>query len=650
MEKILFSCFLALLCLFGSTLKAQVACSPPGFELVDCPGSPALAGFHRSGETRSDTFYSVTPQDIDGGPHLRPAHLGGSSSNKSDKRGDNIHESAVDCRLSTDDYNKKGFSLVDTSSSPRQESENSSAIFESKQESQAVLYIELEGETKDSLYQIHLWDKIGATGFSMETARTILTEIAPNDFFRGMLPTVSGALDIRTGELESPTYLSVSENGRKVLSPYLVFPGDSALIRVNPSKGTLHFSGQTGEQLLLQQQLQGLLDNEEFTKEQLVVVPDKESYLSGNGNREKLEQGKLQFGRTMLVLQQGDEELEWLEAKLADSAFDLAVQRMSAAYLGRIPGDRLTSFQADAMGRYYAIRSRQLGRIIPKISDGSRDQAERLLSQLQEKFDAIEQGQWHIAGIVEFWKELNDAKMQLQSESPLDWIGKQKAGYPRDLLVEYYFFSKGKSINDLDAQLEKGLALVADPDVSTRLSQIKAVRSLGSPVLPMPLLSLDGDTLTLNRWKGQVTLVEFWLSGCGACLTRYQKVMKPLEEHFSGDPRFRIVSVSVDKSGERWKGNIGIFSSITMTNARTLPESFGVLRGYGIGSYPGFMLLGRDAQILKVSGFPNDLEKMIQLISHALDEGFPSASGHPDIDPVKISEKTLKKDPESNCP
>ncbi|MBN7817502.1 TlpA family protein disulfide reductase [Algoriphagus pacificus] len=123
MKKILFSCFLVLLCLYGSTLKAQVACSPPGFELVDCPGLPALAGSHRSGVTRSDTFYSVTALDIDGGPgfevRVESQLVGNEILNQTAAsplgapRSD-VNESAVDCRPKTDDYNKKGFSLVDT--------------------------------------------------------------------------------------------------------------------------------------------------------------------------------------------------------------------------------------------------------------------------------------------------------------------------------------------------------------------------------------------------------------------------------------------------------------------------------------------------------------------------------------------------------
>mgnify|MGYP003676157766 CR=1 FL=1 len=44
MKKILYTCFLGLLCLVGSTLTAQVVDSPPGDDLVDNPGLPGQEG------------------------------------------------------------------------------------------------------------------------------------------------------------------------------------------------------------------------------------------------------------------------------------------------------------------------------------------------------------------------------------------------------------------------------------------------------------------------------------------------------------------------------------------------------------------------------------------------------------------------------
>ncbi len=58
MKKILYTCFLASLCLFGSTLTAQVADSPGAdFLHRSRPSVPfGLRDIHRSGETRSDTL------------------------------------------------------------------------------------------------------------------------------------------------------------------------------------------------------------------------------------------------------------------------------------------------------------------------------------------------------------------------------------------------------------------------------------------------------------------------------------------------------------------------------------------------------------------------------------------------------------------
>jgi thiol-disulfide isomerase/thioredoxin len=518
----------------------------------------------------------------------------------------------------------RGQSTVDRGPNPPSSPSLPDTIPESH--NQAVLYIELDGGPVGASYQTHLWCKIGAQRFAIESSKTIINEVSPRDFFRGMMPTSSGALDIQTGTLTNPTYLGVSSRGTMLLQPLLVFPGDSVLIRLNQHKGTVQFTGPAKKYFLVQQLLRLALENEEFTVHQVLSVSDKTKYLDRNSNRQKIEEAKDKFGRSVKVLQQGDEELNWLIEQFEKSDFPPRVRRLVKAHQEIISEDKLEKLQADVLGTYYATYAKQLKRIIPDLSAEAVPQANRFLSDLQRSLESIQKDNWGLSGIVEFWLTLADAQMETQSLDPLAWISNLSAGYPRDLLVEHYFISKGESLKNLDEELEVGLSMVDDASVLATLSQIKATRSLGTPVLPIALLTPENDTVDLANYKDQVSLVEFWLSGCGACLTRYQKAIKPLEEHFAKDSRFRMVSVSVDRNSNRWRTNIGTYSSEEATNALALPSAFTGLRQYGIDSYPAFLLLGKNGQILRVSGFPNQLDQLINLVQHALDTEFSNQS------------------------
>lgn len=673
MIKTLQTCFLALLCLAGSPPALSQVVQSPGADLLHRFGGPTVSPHsgdtHRGGKTLSDTFHKSTAHEIDGGPMaIRPRN---STSAAVSTSGDVFQLQPIHgCGPSTVDCGPFGETAASAQKPPRSDVSGlppsvsglpssdslvdqhldpgagegtpslrpapvtvsslpaSPSLLDTIPEStnQAVLYIELDGGPAEASYQTHLWKRVGAQGLEIASAQTIIHEVSPRDFFRGMLPTSSGALDIQTGTLNNPTYLGVSSGVTMVLQPFLVFPGDSVLIRVNQQKGTIQFTGPSKKYFLVQHLLRLALENEGFTVHQVLSVSNKTKYLDRNGNHQKIEEAKDKFGRSVKVLQQGDEELNWLMKQFEKSDFPPRVRRLLKAHQEIISEDRLEKLQADVLGSYYASYAKQLNRIIPDLSVQAVPQANHFLSELQRSLEAIQKDNWSLSGVVEFWLALADAQMKIQSLDPLEWISSLPAGYPRDLLVEHYFLSKGESFKNLDEQLEVGLSMVDDASVLATLSQIKATRSLGTPVLPIALLTSENDTVDLAGYKDQVLLVEFWLSGCGACLTRYQRVIKPLEDHFSKDSRFRMVAVSVDRNPDRWKSNIGTYSSDQATNALALPSAFSGLRQYGIDSYPAFLLLGKNGQILRVSGFPNQLDQLILLVQHALDTEFSTQS------------------------
>src|ERR1700740_2946401 len=91
------------------------------------------------------------------------------------------------------------------------------------------------------------------------------------------------------------------------------------------------------------------------------------------------------------------------------------------------------------------------------------------------------------------------------------------------------------------ANLIAGLALALAPVV------VGAV-GVGEAAPGFSLASAKGDTVALDRLKGQVVYVDFWASWCGPCKRSFPW-MNELAERY-GDKGFTVVAVNVDKKRE----------------------------------------------------------------------------------------------------
>ncbi len=565
MKKTILTCLLASLCLAGSSPKAQsgVAESPTGADFLhrSRPTVPhGLRDTHRGGETRPDTL------------------------NKAGSR------AGVNAAVSGD---------------------------------KVWIYIELEGNLPDEPLVLSRWGRYNGLGFEKEEAESHILETVPSDFFRGMLPTISAASNTIIESITKPEYISLSIGTDRMMAPILVFPGDSLLIRYHTAKSETLFTGPQGQGAELQQVLATLLDNHEFTPGQVIVVKDRTQYLSSGVTATRLDSAGKQFGRFLQVIEKGKEELNVLEEKISDPDFLKKLDKQLEVYSGDIPEDRLKLYREDILGKYYAKISRKLGRIIDGLSEQSADaQVGNLLNLLTSCYKQGVDESLVTGGGVEFWIALSEAKRMHENTAPLQWINRIEKGYARDLLIESYFLRKGKALSDFDSQLEKGIAMVSDSLVYNSLQAVKSARSVGTRIAPVKFLAADGTKVRLNHWKDKVVLVEFWISGCGACYSTYQDIIAPLETYFDGEQRFEMVSVSADKDIDRWKSSIGTYSSVDSENLLVLEEGFGALYSYGIQSYPSFILLGKNGQILRLSGFNRDRDSMISLIEEALEKEF----------------------------
>ena len=69
-------------------------------------------------------------------------------------------------------------------------------------------------------------------------------------------------------------------------------------------------------------------------------------------------------------------------------------------------------------------------------------------------------------------------------------------------------------------------------------------------------VTLDGHHLSLSDLAGKVVVFDFWATWCPPCVQSVPK-LRLLQRDFGKDPRFVLVSVSVDRNEDAWKEFVG---------------------------------------------------------------------------------------------
>jgi thiol-disulfide isomerase/thioredoxin len=195
-------------------------------------------------------------------------------------------------------------------------------------------------------------------------------------------------------------------------------------------------------------------------------------------------------------------------------------------------------------------------------------------------------------------------------------------GLIRDRILTYYLLSPkiGVSNEDYEYCLKRSLDIMNSPVYKQYVENQLRKFSRGSLAYNFSLPDSDGRYVSLSDFKGKVVLMDFWFTGCSACISLSKDLVKKVIPDFK-DSLVVFVSICLDKEKSKWIKSInsGLYTSGHSINLFTDGLGFAhpLIANYNIQGCPALLLIDGEGKV--ASARPQwDPEKLCAEIRFAI--------------------------------
>lgn len=146
----------------------------------------------------------------------------------------------------------------------------------------------------------------------------------------------------------------------------------------------------------------------------------------------------------------------------------------------------------------------------------------------------------------------------------------QTAQRIKETLITLLFLVAERDSGNALALYEDATRQVHNPEYLKMIQQLKQ-RTPGNDLSNYELIDLEGKSVKLGKFKGKITLIDFWFTGCGHCEYFYKNTLSKVKEIFKESEQVNFISISSDIFRDKWKKSIqsGVYTSNEAINLYT---------------------------------------------------------------------------------
>lgn len=138
----------------------------------------------------------------------------------------------------------------------------------------------------------------------------------------------------------------------------------------------------------------------------------------------------------------------------------------------------------------------------------------------------------------------------------------------------------------------------------------------GAPAMAFTLTSIDGTSVQMRDYEGQVVLLEFWISDCVGCLGATRRLNRLHSEY--GSQGFSVVSVNEDQGQPE---QVRAVVETRQVKYPVLLDPGTVAAYYGVTGFPHSVLIGRDGIVRAVHSSLVSEARLRREVERVLSEG-----------------------------
>lgn len=490
-----------------------------------------------------------------------------------------------------------------------------------------VIYGEIRSDSPpDSLSLIH-WGTFLDRNMEVLQPEVVHTVVRPGTMLEGVAPGRDFIFRLELPDIRDLGYISIYEGMKPLLDMYIIQPGDSVRIRMDLEKGMVLFDGKSAPSFQVQYALKVENERQLFAVNPRFSTPEINRFLARPGYDSLLQLAKKSYGRYLQVVDRDADTRVYLQEVLAKQVEDDPALMLLDSNREKLSEPIYQLLRADVLGEFYFAKYYSYYGSAHLFAHWDKN------SSLKSYLMDIYEDQIACIGIPEV-----PLMYQVRSKGYLDYaLGKiyaTSAGTRTDPIVllsempasvlrdKILVKHLTKSVKNPGKASEIILAFrdeVMDEDMGSILDTYSQKAQLYQPLPNVRLWDTTGLPYDTDSLRGKVTLVDFWFTGCKACIDMYTNHLTKIKERYKDNPDFQMVSVSADKSTEIWLKSIrsGKYTSEKALNLQTKGYDHPLLHYLGVTGYPRIIFMDRKGKLVPIEG-DLDAESMIRQIDRLI--------------------------------